>query len=511
MTTDDHERQPLLHGEPAKSARTCSEVAAWLGSLRDNIASSWSVYRIVLLFFLYQAAYFGQVSANLQLARDLTCARYYERHPDWIDPSDPHQCSADAIERQSAGVLLAADLVSGLASAVSMLFYGKRLTTWGRKPLLVVGLLPYCLLSLMSIMIPRSYPYGPLAPDAIISPTNCVYLYISTFVLSGLLGGNALSACCFRLLVVDNSSSAERTKNLLIAQVAYMLGLTVGPLLFAALSYALPISVSRVDDVLHVFFSDISHLVHGVLSPGREPTLFTNAMPISPDHRAGHGNITPFLACLLCLVLAIFCVVTFVPETAKPTLASNDNDEGEHMEHRESARLAVADLCVPATSTTVHTPAPTVSPLRALLPRRRANGKLDIRITMVLLACFFHYAGATAAGIYILYFGHALNWGPTSIDWLISSFGITRLITIFFFVPACVVYLERTVRRPMQLSGMTVDEIHELSKGSSSDEAPVGDSAFVSEQDQHDAHLVQGAISLWRARVDRMILRLSWR
>lgn len=118
---------------------------------------------------------------------------------------------------------------------------------------------------------------------------------------------------------------------------------------------------------------------------------------------------------------------------------------------------------------------------------------------------------------YVLFFGHALGWGPVAVDYILSSWGATRILGIFFFVPLCIAYFERTVKRPSRLRNLKVEEIHHLSKPSFNEEVPRGDSAFVSAsqyqdiEDEEDVHLLQGAISLWRARVDRTVLRLSWR
>ena len=142
---------------------------------------------------------------------------------------------------------------------------------------------------------------------------------------------------------------------------------------------------------------------------------------------------------------------------------------------------------------------------------RRADGRLDWRIPSLTAAYFFHLSGGMCLGTVLLFFGHSFEWGPVAVDWLLSSLGAARLLVIFFVLPGAVLFLEKKVRRPLPLQHLSIDEIKEIAKGSSAEETPAGESAFVSEQDLHDRHLLQGAISLWRARLDRIIVRVSWR
>ncbi|UZJ55324.1 hypothetical protein CBS101457_004644 [Exobasidium rhododendri] len=531
----DTERQRLLPGghdrqdgramnESDVEQENCKDTGAGVGKFQwiadgvEHVRESWRVYQIVLIYLAYAMCYYGQTSANLELMRDLTCARHYEQHPELMDPADSEPCSADSIEASSAHFMLIADLLKGGSSAISVAFLGKKFSTWGRKPLLLLSLTPYLVMSLLSVAIPRGYPYGSLAADALISPTNCIYVYIVVCIITGLLGGDNLSSCTLRILIVDNSSSADRTKNLLALTVANLSGLTLGPLFTAAMAYLLPVSVTGIDGVLHIIGKHIYQLGRGnqsALSGGVNASLlsvFTYSVseadrpPLTPpvplpDFRAGHGNVTPFLVCIIGLASTILYAAFFVPETA--SLVPTDDDDSFEEDGEQGNTTSSAS---------------SVSPLRALIPVRRRDGTLDWRITFLFVALFLYYAGSYTINPYILFFGHALHWGPTKIDYLLSAWGATRLINIFTWVPFLVIFFEKTVKRPTRLRHLEVEEIHHLSKKKYGQETPSGDSAFAAsssleyddQEEEQDVHLLQGAIALWRARVDRTIVRLSW-
>lgn len=230
MVVEDGERQPLLGRRRAESSLSAivdgesSKFSQWVSTIRGD----WNVYQIALLMFLYQVCYYGQVTDSLELVRDLTCARFYEVHPDLIDSGQKQPCGSDVIESQSARVLLMCDLLNGIGSAFSTMYFGKKFTTWGRKPILLMTLLTLVFAPLVFVAIPRGYPYGPVASESIIRPIYCLHIIIGTCAIWGLLGGVSLSSCCFRILMADHSDTAERTKNLLYLAIAYMSGIMIG-------------------------------------------------------------------------------------------------------------------------------------------------------------------------------------------------------------------------------------------------------------------------------------------
>lgn len=73
---------------------------------------------------------------------------------------------------------------------------------------------------------------------------------------------------------------------------------------------------------------------------------------------------------------------------------------------------------------------------------------------------------------------------------------------MFIILPPFIMFLEKTSPRSAAIKHFTVKKLHQLSKGSSAEEIPIGESAFISERDLEDTHLLQGAIAFWRANID---------
>lgn len=488
MVVEDGERQSLLGRRRAQSASSSSAAAAAAavdgGSSKFNqwtsaIRGDWNVYQIALLMFLYQTFYYGQVTSMLELVRDLTCSRYYELHPDLINQGQEQQpCGADVIESQSAQILLLCDLFTGLGSALSTMYFGKKFATWGRKPILLMTLSTIVFAPLIFVAVPRAYPYGPIASKSLIRPINCLYLVVVTCAIFGLLGGNSLSSCCFRILMADHSDTADRTKNLLYLAIAYMCGITFGPLFSGAASYLFPISASGVDGVLQLLFNSLIRLT---TTHGNRPTS-------PPDLRDGHGIVTPFIVCILGGFLIIVYVFFFVEETAFRKSAREDQDSTID-KHPSSAPI---------------------TPLRALFPIKLADGTWDWRITALFMVLVSLFSGSSVFAVFLYYFGHTLHWSQSAVGYVLSSVGACRLVTMFLLLPPFIIFLEKTIPRPAAIAGFTVDELHQLSKGSSAEETPIGESAFTSERDLEDTHLLQGAIAYWKANIDLKIIKVSW-
>jgi MFS family permease len=480
MAVDDDERQPLL------ASRSEEQRASdhWLTRGVSAIRSSWPVYQAILLLFIYQVSYYSTAAAQIDLVRELTCARYYEQHPNLIDPTDDQPCSSDQIESQAAHILLVLELLVGLGSAVSTIQFGQKFSTWGRKPVLLISLFTIVLFPAVCIVVPRGYPYGPLPSEAIISPTKCIYILAAGCTITGLLGANALPICCYRLLVVDHSDTAERTKNLVYVMVAYLSGLMIGPLISAAASYIAPISALGVDGAL------ISIYHHLFRSNASDRQLFLT-------NKAQVGLVTPFIVCLIGGLFSVFYVIFFVKETAFSTQAAAEVGN-ETSENEEAAPTDAPASKAPFT------------PLQALMPIKQKDGSYDMRIAALFTTMVLVYCGGASLDILVVFFGHAMQWTPSSVGYLISSLGATRLVTVFAVLPSLLVFLERTVRRPTSIAHHTVKELHKISKASSSEETPTDESAYVSERDLDNTRLLQGAISLWRARIDYSIIKLSW-
>jgi MFS family permease len=480
MVVDDGERQPLLSNQRGGAVKEES----WLSSCISTIRSSWSVYQIVLLLLVYQISYYGQVAATFDIVRDLTCARHYERNPDLIDPSDDDPCSSDLIESQSARILLIFELLFGLGSAFATIHFGKKLSTWGRKPILIISLFTLILYPLACIVVPRGYPYGPVASEAIITPSTSITILGVVSAATGLLGGAALPMCCFRLLVVDHSDTADRTKNLGFVMVSYLVGIMIGPLISAVGSYVLPIYARGVDGAL---ISIVHRLFRSHLDTVSNMTI----------RQSEHGNVTPFIICVFGGIFSIIYVILFVKETAfssRPAaeVGSEENDPTP-VSHTEAKPSKLP-----------------ITPLRAIIPIKQKDGTYDMRITALFLTMVLVLCASSGLEIIILFFGHGMHWAASSVGYLISSLGATRLVTMSLLLPSLLVLLERRVRRPGIIAQYTVEELHKISKGSTSEETPVDASAFASEANLDETRLQQGAISLWRAKIDRYIVLVSW-
>lgn len=522
--------------EGRRDSRGTQHKAAQLSSVIDaHVREQWPIYRVLLVGLFATMGLTGPASAYFNMSRTLSCAEYYEHYPSHAlnsvapfaaaAPSRGDDaatlCNLDAIEESSNTKLLISDVVGSLVSIFAMLFIGPRLSTWGRKPFLLLACACAGVGYLFFAFLPHGYPYGPHASDMPISPTNVARLFVAAGIFANLVGGQTTIMCCLRLMLTDHSSAATKSRNLMLFQLVFYGGIAVGPGLTAILSALFPLSGETMARGLVNLWSHIQKTAPAADSLHHHPTAAmapSEPMPLPDKGNAEALNVTAFIAASVFMACAFVITVVLhsgMNKVNHPLTRGRDADGS-------TEALAAQDESHPSRSSE-----PAL--LKHVLPKRDALGRLDWRVSVAMIVAMLHLGTGYCFNIYLQFVGHALHWDAESVGFLLSWLGSARVLTLLGLVPLWVAYFERTTRRPPVLRGMTLDEIKAHGSHARADEPPASDaSAFAhatptqverdaeasTGRDEREEHQMEkeldGAVAIWRAQVDRRLLALSW-
>lgn len=458
----DDEQSPLL-----SPTSTSIQPSTYLESFRQ----SWPVYRVLLVALLIYMGNIGSVPAAIAFSRNLACAQYYHKQTEVYRPPTEHLCRLDEIEKNSANILLTINVINSMTSCLSMLYIGPRISAWGRKPVLLLSTFVVMFTYVSALFLPLGYPFKQRSQILNISPDWASRIFIGFALLGGCLGGDSVPTCCLRLMIADRSTVSTKTSNYLFLTLTNLLGVSLGPALASLVADRFPLTQLPI-----VGWWSFQQLP----PPHKDPVP-----PLNPD--VAYTNITSFLVGITLLGLAALCNIILLP--------ADHAIEEEDTTFKESSKNYF----------TIFT---------HLWPQHDINGQLDWRLIKVIIISSVHIAAAYSINVYLQFFGNFLEWGPEAVGYLLSWLGITRIFTVVLIVPLWVVVFERTTRRSAILQRMSLSEIKMRAKGVPVDEAPENDTSAINlPQDapqQGASHTVEGAIAMWRARVDRRILQTSW-
>ncbi|PWN41806.1 hypothetical protein IE81DRAFT_314616 [Ceraceosorus guamensis] len=475
------------------------------GTLSPPTEGLWPLIVVLVTSALWSLADFAPKAAAIDALRKFSCAEFYSVHP------HPSPADLQAWMTQSSGAaqtaryVLITDTMNSLLTLLAILYFGPKLSKWGRKPVLLISLCAILVMQMGFLVLPIAYPYGPDVDQVGIHPVLTMYLIIGGYVISGLLGAVMLPLVTFRTLVADRSTAAKQTRNLTWLTLTYLGGVMFGPLLAGLLAELFPITSNGIDAALE---SEWWYWMKSE-APEQPPVPTPQPVPPLPPGRADERNVTPFVVSLSFAILALLFAAFFVAES-NPTQASAPSEA-------EEQDVGASQSTAPRRTSL----ASKLGPLRLLVPPK-VDGKRDWRYSRLALVQSAGTSGGTGLTVLIVGTGHIWAWDPSSVGFMLSWIGGSRAVVLFAVVPLLVKLTEKIVPKPMQLVGLSDAELERLAKGAraedigdADDEEDVADRrAATSSTDRledrdSDARL-KPLVVLWRCAVDLSLARISF-
>lgn len=466
MQRSEEETRPLLGAQ--HEAATPKPERPLIRFLR-GFEHQWPILRILAVALIYGAGFYGAAPSYLDGLRGFTCAYHYSTHPDLL-PSDPHAqlprdrdrpCAVSGVESKVGIIVAVATMLSFVVSSVSMLFYGPRLSKWGRKPLLIISLVSNIINYIPFALLPLGYPLGPVPTELAISPTLSLFLILVCSFLAGLTGFTALVLCVLRAMIVDVAPPTRRTLALNWLVTATLCGAFFGPLLAA---WALETSVrARTRVVFQALFQPSIGTLELPSDPMTPPPI-----PGTPQAPSKHGNPAALVACCWVFTLAIIWTFLLVPETGPTVIVSTSLDSDAQEPDQSAFSHASIESSFTLASSSI-SPArlragKMLGPLSIYLPQVSRDGRKDYRLTWLAFAGAFANIGTSALSYVAVFAGYRFDFTPDAIGLLLGLIGFSRAVWLIFAIPLLVVLLERTIRKPNEIAGLSTGELERLAK-----------------------------------------------
>ncbi|SNX84433.1 uncharacterized protein MEPE_03142 [Melanopsichium pennsylvanicum] len=524
MQRSEDETRPLLsqsrsngHHETASITPDGPKPPSWITQALHRFQRHWPMLRLLAVAFLWGAANYGAVPSYLDGLRSYTCAYVYSQHPELL-PTEPHvplprdrdrPCAVSGVESRVGIAVAVATMLSFVVSSISMLFYGPRLSKWGRKPMLLISLASNIVNYIPFTLLPLGYPFGDVPFRLSISPAASMVMILLCSFLTGLTGFSALFLCASRVMIVDVAPPTRRTVALNWLVSATLCGAFFGPLLAA---WALQSSVKARARIFSPLFD--TNILHLPSDPTPSP------IPGTPRTPSKHGNPAALIACCWLFLVAIVWVVLLVPETRPETFA-----DAAASEHSDATATNDAIQLADTENVSVHaslSPAwvrerKMLGPLSIYLPQVAIDGRKDYRLTWLALAGAFANVGTNALSYVAVFAGYKFDFTPDALGLLLGLIGATRAVWLIFAIPLLVLFFERTIRKPSRIASLSAQELETLAKAGLKDpDLKQADSQqsreFVEQDIRSDAMRVETirAVVLWRTAVDVAIARISY-
>ncbi|KAJ9479063.1 hypothetical protein PHBOTO_002550 [Pseudozyma hubeiensis] len=537
MQTTNEETRPLLSGAHTNDRHDASSISSdsskpWWSRTAHRSRRHWPILRILAVALLWGAANYGAVPSYLDGLRSYTCSYVYSTHPDLL-PTRPHPklphdrdrpCAVSGVESRVGIVVAAATMLSFVVSSISMLFYGPRLSRWGRKPMLLISLVSNIINYIPFALLPLGYPFGDIPSELAISPASSMVVILVCSFLTGLTGFTGLFLCVMRVMIVDVASPTRRTINLNWLISATLCGAFFGPLLAA---WALDTSVkARPRLVSQRFFSSAPS--SSILELPSDPT--PPPIPGTPQTLSKHGNPAALVACCWVFFLAIVWVALLVPETKPSTVADTPEPSLTAANGQSATDNDMACASEPANVSQSRLRAhKTLGPLAIYLPQVTREGRRDYRLTWLALAGAFANVGTNALSYVAVFAGYKFDFTPDAIGLLLGLIGATRAVWLIFAIPLLVVFFERTIRKPSQIASLSAEQLDALAKAGLRNpklkhaparedpeldnqnvpEVPAPERSSNASSSDTSAEIIS-AVILWRTAVDIAIAKVSY-
>ncbi|KIS69371.1 uncharacterized protein UMAG_11718 [Mycosarcoma maydis] len=534
MQDANEEARPLLGEALANNRHEAASISSnsskpWLARTAHHFKHYWPILRILEVALLWGAANYGAVPSYLDGLRSYTCAYVYSTRPGLL-PSHPHPklphdrdrpCAVSGVESRVGVVVAVATMLSFVVSSISMLFYGPRLSRWGRKPMLLVSLASNIINYIPFALLPLGYPFGDIPSQLLISPAASMVVILLCSFLTGLTGFTGLFLCVMRVMIVDVAPPTRRAVALNWLISATLCGAFFGPLLAA---WALDTSVKARTRLMRQHLLSVpSPSVFELPSDPTPPPI-----PGTPQTLSKHGNPAALVACCWVFFLAIVWVVLVVPETQPATVAESVEDSASASDVRDGSNMGSYQsrdsVAVSSSRLRAHK---ALGPLVIYLPQVTQDGHKDYRLTLLALAGAFANIGTNALSYVAVFAGYKFDFTPDAIGLLLGLIGATRAVWLIFAIPLLVVFFERTIHKPRQIASLSAQQLETLAKAGLQDPNLKQADILGNEEPEDHARpepLAAGeplpasaapaetisAVVLWRASVDIAVAKISY-
>ncbi|CBQ73097.1 conserved hypothetical protein [Sporisorium reilianum SRZ2] len=535
MQRTDDESRPLLgdarsNGQYDAASITSDTHASWRANASRRLRCHWPIIRVLAVALLWGVANYGAVPSYLDGLRSYTCSYVYSTHPALL-PTEPHPklprdrdrpCAISGVESRVGIVVAIATLLSFVVSSINMLYYGPRLSRWGRKPMLLISLVSNMINYIPFALLPLGYPFGDIPSQLSISPAASMVIILLCSFVTGLTGFTGLFLCVVRVMIVDVAPPTRRTIALNWLVSAMMCGAFLGPLLAV---WALDTSVKphKRRGMERLFTTSLTSS-----ELPSEPT--PPPIPGVPQSPSKHGNPAALVACCWVFFLAIVWVTLLLPETKPVTVANAEAPPSSASDAPQDSNADTPNAAEHASVSPSRLRAHRMlGPLAIYLPQVSQEGRKDYRLSWLALAGAIANIGSNALSYIAVFAGYKFDFTPDAIGLLLGLIGATRAAWLIFAIPLLVLFFERTIRKPSQIALFSSGELEALAKAGLKDpNLKQADSRQA--QDLGDQGLAQPlqsdasadalpaeateetitAVVLWRTAVDLAITRISY-
>ncbi|TKY85824.1 hypothetical protein EX895_005365 [Sporisorium graminicola] len=535
MQRTDEEARPLLGDARSNVSHDAASIssdapATWKANASRRLRRHWPILRVLTVTLLWGMANYGAVPSYLDGLRSYTCSYVYSTHPSLL-PTEPHPklprdrdrpCAISGVESRVGIVVAIATLLSFVVSSISMLYYGPRLSRWGRKPMLLISLVSNMINYIPFALLPLGYPFGDIPSELSISPATSMVIILFCSFVTGLTGFTGLFLCVVRVMIVDVAPPTRRTIALNWLVSAMMCGAFLGPLLAA---WALDTSVKahkRRD------FERLFDTSHTSLELPSEPTA--PPIPGTPQSPSKHGNPAALVACCWVFFLAIVWVSLLVPETKPVTVGNaagpNQTATDAPQENDVDVQHDAEQSSMSPSRLRIHK---MLGPLAIYLPQVTREGRKDYRLTWLALAGAIANIGSNALSYIAVFAGYKFDFTPDAIGLLLGLIGATRAAWLLFAIPLLVLFFERTIRKSSRIASLSASELEALAKAGLKDPnlkqadrrqaqdlgdqglaQPLETDATTDALSEETTMELVSAVVLWRTAVDLAITRVSY-
>ena len=187
-----------------------------------------------------------QIPAEMDAIRSLSCAHYYYLNPEQKNQEDDNaidatSCLRPEVEQHFSKIATFVTFSVVLANFVGMLIWVRRFDPKRRRSMAAKGMCGSALARVPFLVLPL-YQFPFLASPNVLSlsPSTMLLVFWACAVLGGLSGTNELVSLTVESFITDSSSPEVRSQLLRYAQVATLLGASLGPLLGSMSTWIFP-------------------------------------------------------------------------------------------------------------------------------------------------------------------------------------------------------------------------------------------------------------------------------
>lgn len=464
------EQTPLLRPSEAGGQDAGSPTHRLVSKL-VSYASTVTLLVVPLLLGLIQNV---QVPAEIDAIRSLSCAHYYSMHPQLVaDGSwDTTSCLIPEVEQHFSKIATGVTFTVVLANFAGMLVYGRYFTDSRRRWMAAQGLCGLALGRVPFLILPL-YQFPIYTPPEVraMSPTVMLGLFWTCAVLGGLSGTNELVTLTVESFMADTDSPDTRSFLFRAAQVATLLGSSIGPLLGSVAAWVFPNANNRCFGY---------HECQQNVMVGPTHLLFNNA---------------PYW---LAFIFALFGLVwvLFVLNMSRRVEGTNADASGSREASKQHARpMWGASL----------------GAFQRLIPVRISRWSYDTRILQFTIADMCVALSKEGPIVLIYVMGFVFHWGRDQLSVGLTTFNSVRLANMLLALPIVLRVMTRFMSKPDEIARLSSKQLDAcLNPNQRLASAARNEHGEIRIDDETISPDQQQVARLWRAQVDLQTSRLAF-